>query len=578
MDTALNTRLLAALPPRSSIPLRARIVDYEIVEMAVLLRSRELTSYAVTVAYLQRIDEFNGPFETYDTNGGYNAFVRIDRTEALTQARDADLWLQNSNDERGPAPPLCGIPIGVKDSIGIKGRESKNGTQAFTGNVALQDATCVSKLREQGAVLLGHNICSAYSGDINGTFAGNAWDLERVCGGSSQGSGVAPVARLCAASLGEETGGSLILPVSANGASGIKPSLGLVSVAGLMPLRNGIDVIGPVARSIRDASLVLSVISAMDQLNDPHTLSAPIPLPELPISSRAGDKPLEGLTIGIPQQDWMMPGTTLPPAENYDADYKKAFNRFKEQLIYLGATVKDFPGLNIGTAECPFSAPVILGEIIDGGGNVNPITPLTAVTYSNAVETGFWLAVAEFSAGSLPAHRTELLGMYFQNTGIGAEKVTVAMRAEGERRRREEQKLYQKALDEAGVDFMLVMPLGAHVGRRFEGTLESILVRRLQIDVPNLHGWPMLSFPIGFGQTGLSQRLPINAAFWGPRFSEALIIQAAIDFQVRFSGYHDVAPPDPPMPGPKRPPHIPRVRPVTPETSTDPVVRQGVVR
>ncbi|MEB0039472.1 MULTISPECIES: hypothetical protein [unclassified Pseudomonas] len=112
MDTALNTRLLAALPPRSSIPLRDRIVDYEIVEMAVLFRSKELTSYDITVAYLQRIDQFNGPFETYDANGGYNAFVRIDRLEALTQARDADLWLQNPNDDRGLAPPLCGIPMG----------------------------------------------------------------------------------------------------------------------------------------------------------------------------------------------------------------------------------------------------------------------------------------------------------------------------------------------------------------------------------------------------------------------------------------------------------------------------------
>ncbi|MEB0077798.1 hypothetical protein QN386_17335 [Pseudomonas sp. CCI3.2] len=245
---------------------------------------------------------------------------------------------------------------------------------------------------------------------------------------------------------------------------------------------------------------------------------------------------------------------------------------------HLGATVKEFPGLNIGTPECPFSNPEILGEVVDDEGNVNPITPLTAVTYSNSVETEYWRAVAEFAAGSLPDHQTELLGMYWQNTGIGAQRVTVGMRTEGERRRREEQMLYQKALDEAGVDFMLVMPLGAHVGRRFDDKLDSILVRRLQIDAPNLHGWPMLSFPIGYGQTGLSRQLPINAAFWGPRFSEALIIQAAIDYQDRFSGYHTVAPPDPPMPDPRRPANIPRVRPVTPQTSTDPVVRQGISR
>ncbi|WP_241005090.1 amidase family protein, partial [Pseudomonas viridiflava] len=107
----------------------------------------------------------------------------------------------------------------IKDSIAIQGLESKNGTQAFTTNLAARDATCTMRLRKQGAIILGHTICSELSTHTIGQFAGNAWDPERVPGGSSQGSGVAPMARFCAGALGEETAGSIIIPAAANGAS-----------------------------------------------------------------------------------------------------------------------------------------------------------------------------------------------------------------------------------------------------------------------------------------------------------------------------------------------------------------------
>jgi len=571
-ERANNARLLAALPDAACVVKRDRIVDYEVVEMAALFRNGELTSTEITVAYLNRIDLLNGAFETYDENGGYNAFVRIDVEQALEQAGLADSWLQNPDDERGPAPPLCGIPIGVKDSIGIAGRKSTNGAEAFSLNLALKDATCVAKLRAQGAVLLGHNTCSAYSGITTGTFAGNAWDPDRIPGGSSQGSGVAPLARLAAASLGEETGGSLIIPTAANGASGIKPSLGLVSVAGLMPGQNGLDVIGPICRSIRDASLILSVISGTDQVNDPHTLSAPIPLPELPIAPNDDPQPLAGMSIGIPQKDWMRQRNT-PPAETYDDDYKTAFNRFKGQLTQLGARLIDFPFLDLGNADdAPFSGGEVLGMLPDKDGHETPITQMSAVFLSNLFETQQGPAIEAFAENISPEHRQELLYRYDPENFLKVNgAIPVAWRLEGERRRRLEQAACQQALDAAGVDFMMVMPLGAHIGRRFEG--EGISNQRANYSSPNLQGWPMLSFPIGYGQTGVPLELPINAAFWGPRFSEPLIIQAAIDFQHRFPDYHNAAPPDPVFTS-RRPANVPRVQPETPENTTDPLLKQ----
>ncbi|MCQ3008750.1 amidase family protein, partial [Pseudomonas savastanoi] len=143
---ANNLRLLAALPHGASIEKRERIVDYDIVELAALLREgnpEKLTSEQLFMAYWNRILQFNGPEETYGNNGKYNAFVRLeDFSTLLKQAILADQWLTTPDDERGPAPPLCGIPFGIKDSFALQGLESKNGTQAFSGNLALRDATC----------------------------------------------------------------------------------------------------------------------------------------------------------------------------------------------------------------------------------------------------------------------------------------------------------------------------------------------------------------------------------------------------------------------------------------------------
>ncbi|MEA9994706.1 amidase [Pseudomonas sp. 10B1] len=573
MDTALNARLLAALPPRSSIPLRDRIVDYEIAEMATLFRSHELTSHDITVAYLQRIDQLNGPFETYSANGGYNAFVRIDRQQALAQAREADLWLQNPNDERGVAPPLCGIPMGLKDSIGIKGRESKNGTQAYNTNFALEDATCVGRLRAQGAVLIGHTICSEHSGDVVGQFAGNAWDPERPPGGSSQGSAVAPIARLVAAALGEETAGSIIIPAAVNGVSAIKPSLGLVSGAGVMPLRTGFDIVGPMARSMRDASLILSVIAGVDQLNDPQTLSAPIPPIQLPISSRPGPQPLAGLTIGIPQTDWLELGK--PPSESYDLDNKNAFDRFKGQLSDLGAAVVNFPGLDLREeGNSPYLWPTPFYELVDDRGQpLLLINGPAGTSYCNQLETNHWTAILEFANSLQDAdQRDKLLADIRPDFYSIIGRIPLSVRIEAENRRRQQQRLFEEALDQYNIDFMMVLPIGAHIGLRSDPYGQQIPVRRHYVELPNALAWPMVTFPIGYGDTGLISPMPISAAFWGRRFSEPLVVQAAIDFQDRFPEYHRAAPTDPTF-GPRKKPLPPPlgILQIPPEFSTDPV-------
>ncbi len=556
--------LLKQLPPVGQIPRRARIVDYEIGELIVLLRAKKLTSVELTEAYLDRIDKLNGPFEVYGDNGGYNAFVRIDREGALAQAAAADKLLRNDP----KAPPLCGIPFGIKDSVAVKGLEAKNGTHAYTGNKSHRDATVVARLRDQGAVIIGHTIASAFSGTIAGTFAGNAWNPRFIPGGSSQGSGVATAARLAAATIGEETGGSIIMPSAANGASAIKPSLGLVSTAGVMPLSPGYDVLGPIARSVRDASLMLAAVLGPDPAPDPLTLSAPQPFPALPVQARGGKRPLAGTTIGIPQTDWMSRGGTgVPPADTYDGDHRASFERFKAELVALGATVKEFPGLDVTVAENdPYFRTTERLPLPDG----TVVSPATAVLSPNRYEIRYWQAVQAF-AEAYPENAAALTRQFgnLAQAAANAGAIPASVRDEGERRRRTLQANYQRALDAAGVDFMLVLPIGAQIGPRVGGT--QLRNYRTFYQLPNALTWPMVTFPIGYDST---EGLPINAAFWGPRFSEPALVQAALDYQDRHPQYHRAAPTDPVFAPSQARRMAPVEETVPPELSNDPLVAE----
>jgi Asp-tRNA(Asn)/Glu-tRNA(Gln) amidotransferase A subunit family amidase len=529
----------------------SRLVDLEIVELAALLQAGIITSVELTTAYLERIDTYNGAFETYGDNGGYNAFVRVARDEALADAKAADDRLKAALAGGPEAPYLCGIPIGVKDSIGLKGRPVQNGTVAFKGNVGLEDAPAMAKLRALGVVFLGHTICSAFSGATTGTFAGNAWDKRYVPGGSSQGSGVAPAARLAAGAIAEETGGSIIYPAAVNGTSGIKPSLGLTSGAGVMPLRPGVDLIGPIARSMRDAALLLNAFIGPDVENDPTTQAQPLPPISLPVAARTGRAPLDGVTIGIPQTDWMVGtapggGVGVPPQTTYDADYLAAFTRLRRQLQALGATVIEFPGLDLTDASVNQYHGVTTPLETVAGAN---ITPLAAVTFPNLYEIGFAKALEQF-ATEFPDTRAPLTRQYagtattpdFATLDAQHGGVSNGARIEGQRRRRKLAENYQKALDDAGVDFMLVMTVGAKIPLRGG----SYSRNRSYTQVPNILGWPMVSFPIGFGSD--AEALPISAQFWGTRFAEVEIVQAAIDYQAAYPEYHTKVPKDPATP------------------------------
>src|SRR6202012_5761199 len=132
-------------------------------------------------------------------------------------------------------------------------------------------------------------------------------------------------------------------PPPATGEGGIKPSLGTVSIAGLMPLSPGYDVLGPISRSGRDSALILNTILGPDPFNDPQTLAAPDPFPLIPMTPRLGGKPLRGTTIGIPHTDGRIANgkmqTGVSPQSTYGSGHLAVFNRLVNELESLGATV-----------------------------------------------------------------------------------------------------------------------------------------------------------------------------------------------------------------------------------------------
>jgi Asp-tRNA(Asn)/Glu-tRNA(Gln) amidotransferase A subunit family amidase len=548
---------------RSVLADERQLVDHEVMELAALLQAGEVSAVELAEEYYARINQFNGPFETYGDNGLYGAFVRINEDIGLSAAKVADERLAAARAGGPAAPYLCGIPMGVKDSIATEGFAAQDGTLDFLGNVALEDATAVGRLRALGVVPLGITIASSYSGTIAGTFSGNAWNIEYIPGGSSQGSGVASAARLAAACLGEETGGSVIFPSACNGDSSIKVSQGLVSVAGLMPLSPGYDTIGPIARSGRDASLILNALIAEgpDPFGDPQTLAIPRGYPQLSLTPRIGPKPLAGLTIGINKKDWMTVaikvGTSeettetkqnVDPQSTYGPAHLAAFERLCTELRELGASVIDFNGvdyLDFSEGSNPyFNNPTVLEEV-EG----SKVTPSTAVLSPNRYDFHYTEAPQAFAA-TRPTAQAENLQKNFGAKLPGAPAATwegaikqqggvkETARREGERRRRLWASNYKAAFDAAGVDFMVVMSVGDTPPKRLVS--QNYACRRNN-QMANSLSFPMVNFPIGFDGVGL----PISAQFKGPRFSEPQMAQAMIDYQARYPEWHTPMPPDP---------------------------------
>ena len=285
---------------------------------AALIRIKQLSPVEMMRAYLERIDRLDGRLRAY---------ITVTRETALAAAREAEHAVMAG----GPLGPLHGVAFAVKDQFATRGVRTTAGSRLLADNVPGEDATVVARLIAAGGILLGKlNLTEfALGGTIHYPFGQprNPWNTEHDTGGSSAGSGAAVAAALCAVALGEDTGGSVRSPASWCGVAGHRPTWGLVSRHGCIPLAWSLDAPGPLGRTVEDCALVLQVIAG----HDPHdALTTRRPTPDYR-AALTGD--IRGLRVGVISEL-----TTGPETDPEMRDGVLAATRV---LADLGARVDD---------------------------------------------------------------------------------------------------------------------------------------------------------------------------------------------------------------------------------------------
>ena len=319
------------------------VVELTIGQVQADYAAKKYTAVQLVQAYLDRI-------ATYE--GHYNAFVSMN-PKALDEARELDRELARS----GPRGPLHGVPIVVKDNIDIGGLVTTAGFAGFskaTGGIDMipaQDAEVVARLRRAGAIILGKTNMPDFAG--NGTYskstvAGqtyNPYADDRAPGGSSGGSATAVNASFAVLGMGTETGGSIQNPASAQALVGMKPTFGLVPLHGVVPIDATFrDVVGPIARTVTDAAIVLDIIAGPSE-RDLATYASVGKTPPKGYVASLGATSLAGKRFGLVGAGWRR--NFLPLAPETKAIYERAVASLKAR----GAEVVEDPFLNSGWIE-----------------------------------------------------------------------------------------------------------------------------------------------------------------------------------------------------------------------------------
>jgi aspartyl-tRNA(Asn)/glutamyl-tRNA(Gln) amidotransferase subunit A len=284
-------------------------------EVAAAIRRRKLSSVELTRSLLERIERWQPAL---------NAFVRVEADEALTAAKAADRALAR----RGPRGPLHGVPLAHKDMYYSAGKPAGCGSKVREGWIAPVTSTAIVRLEAAGSFRLGalHMSEFAYSPTGHNSYLGpahNPWDISRITGGSSSGSGAAVAARLTHAALGSDTGGSIRLPAHFCGVTGFKPTYGRVSRANALPLSFTLDTVGPLAQTAEDCALIAALIAGPDPL-DPTTAGAPA------WNTKAARRSPKGLKIGVPTRFYV---------DDLQPDVAAAFDVALAAFTRLGAKI-----------------------------------------------------------------------------------------------------------------------------------------------------------------------------------------------------------------------------------------------
>jgi aspartyl-tRNA(Asn)/glutamyl-tRNA(Gln) amidotransferase subunit A len=423
-------------------------------------------------------------------NPHLNAYITVCEELAMQMARraEAELCLKTPGKSRRDLGPLHGIPISLKDNIYTKDVRTTGGSRILREFVPLRDGPVVTALKKAGAVILGKTNLHefAYGVTTDNPHFGptrNPWDLGRIPGGSSGGSAAALAAGLCYGSIGTDTGGSIRIPASLCGVVGVKPGRGRVNTEDVIPLSTTLDCVGPLARSVEDAALLLAPISIKEE-NQRKTLPARLP------SSR-GRRPC----LGIPKEFFL---DVLDPA--VEAAFESSLRILKKH----GARFKDV------------SLPQLL-ETEDAGNQIA------------------WAEATEYhqEAGWFPEHAAEYGEDVRVRLEMGAKVTAVSYLRAMELRQRFIRSFHEVlASQEIAALVVPTTPIPApRIGEEsvfIKGAKHSTRALLLRLNRPaNLAGVPAISVPCGLTKNAL----PVGLQFIVARTDQSLLLEIASAFE-----------------------------------------------
>jgi aspartyl-tRNA(Asn)/glutamyl-tRNA(Gln) amidotransferase subunit A len=473
----------------ASIDTSRALTQLSLVDASRGVSSREVSPIELVEACLERIRA---------TDELLRAYISVYEDRALEVARAAETMIAAGH----RLGPLHGIPIALKDQIGMAGLRTTAGSKVLADWKPEEDAAVVAALKGAGAIVIGktnqHEFAwGGTSANPHYGFVRNPWDPERFPAGSSGGSGAAVAAGTCYGALGTDTGGSVRLPSAVNGIVGLRPTIGRVSNRGVIPLAWSMDTVGPMTRTAEDCAVMFGVIAGHD-LNDPGT--APVPVDDYTADL---DRGVTGIRIGV------VPGyffDHLQPAVH------DAVRGALETLEGLGAMVIEVKVENIH-------------------GNIS--AQLTVESCEPSAYHQRWLRERPDDYGEDVRTLLELGEMHLAIHYIQAQRYRALLRREFLDAFRSVDAFICPTLP------FTATPIGATTVVIEDGVEEDMLSAIMQFTgVPSLTGLPSLNVPCGFDSDGL----PVGMQIIGRPFDEAMLfrIGAAFQAETEFHTRHPV--------------------------------------
>lgn len=457
------------------------------------METGEMTAVDIIKGYLARCDELNGAL---------NAFIEIYKDEAMAQARIWDKARSNGED----LPVLAGIPVALKDNILVKGHIASAGSKILSTYTATYDATVVERLRKAGAIIFGRTNMDEFAMGSSGETSvygvtKNAWNTNKVPGGSSSGSVTAVAAGLAPVSLGSDTGGSIREPASLSGVVGLKPTYGRVSRYGLIALSSSLDQIGVFAHDAKDAALMLEVISGRDE-RDATSVDAELTIPELITSE------VKELKVGIPKEYFL---------DEMDQEVRVRVEEARDVLVAGGAKV-----VEISLPHTPYALPAYY--VIQPCEASSNLARFDGIRYGSPEESStLQERYVETRAKQFgrEVKRRILIGSYALSSGYYDAYYKKALQVRAKVRED-----FDKAFKDVDVILTPTSPSVAwDLGEKFDDPITMYLADIYTVSV-NLAGLPGISLPCGFVDD-----LPVGLQLIGKPFDEHTLFKTSAYYQ-----------------------------------------------